>query len=177
MRRDERRVTRGPWGEVTLDNARAQFQGANTGATTPRGPIQVPRDLDWPRRRQIRFRRRQRRAISHAPHFDFGRADIVMGQFGSQKLAFHRLDLLVQLMLKAFKVGRAPCPPLTQFQDKLSQALNRGTFQNRIGVAQCHRVPPGKMESLVNPHFARRFPFCQAGRNICAHSSRDAPKR
>jgi len=37
MRRDERGLTSGPWSEVSSDNARAQFHGADTLAPRPAG--------------------------------------------------------------------------------------------------------------------------------------------
>ena len=77
--------------------------------------------------------------VGHTVHFDFVREDIIVGQFFGQKLAFNRLDLVMQLVFKAFKVGRAVRPLVTPVLDKLPQALNRGSFQNQIGMAQCHR--------------------------------------
>ena len=154
MRRNERRLTRRPRREVSPNDARPQFQRANTSTAAARRPIQVPCDLDRPRRRQIRFRRRQSRAVGHARHGDFVRADIVVHQFFGQQLALNRLDPFMQFVFKSFKVGGAVRPVLTPVPDKLSQSLNRRAFPNRIRVAQCHRSPPCRVESVT------RSPLC-----------------
>ena len=89
-----------------------------------------------------------------------------MGEFLRHPFAFERRHMLVQLVFKLFKVGRAMRPLLGMFADKLSQTLKSRTLQNGIPVIDFHTV------ASVTSGILSRLLLCTDGYHLSIRSER-----